>query len=55
MSWTGTMKTNRIVDDKKIQHDNLNVVIDLFRSLKKDSTAELFDVTHSSVPQENKE
>lgn len=52
MSRTGTTKTNRIIDNKKIQDNNLNVVRDLFASLKNDSKAELFDVTHDSVPEE---
>ena len=50
MSKTGTTKTNRIIDDKKVQANNLNAVKDLFEAVKKDSTAELFDVTNYQVP-----
>jgi hypothetical protein len=50
-SFSGTFKTNRIIDDKKVQANNLKVVKDLFETIKNDSTAELF-VTNNSAPKE---
>lgn len=54
MSFSGTVKTNRIINDIKVQVNNLKVVKDLFEAVKNDSTAELFDVTDNSVPKEIK-
>jgi len=54
MSFSGTTKTNRIIDDKKVQENNLKSVKELFKAVKNDSSAELFDVTHQSVPKEIK-
>ena len=54
ISKAGTTKTNRIINDIKVQVNNLKVVKDLFEAVKNDSTAELFDVTDNSVPKEIK-
>lgn len=54
MSFSGTVKTNRIINDKKTQAYNLKVVKDLFEAVKNDSAAELFNVTDNSVPKEIK-
>ena len=54
MSFAGTTKTNRIINDKIVQANNLKVVKDLFEAVKNDSTTVLFDVSKKSVPKEIK-
>lgn len=54
ISKSGTTKTNRVINDRDIQKENLNTVKSLFDAVKKDTEAELFDVNNNSVPIELK-
>lgn len=54
MSFCGTTSTNRIINNESIQEKNLLNIKKVFEKLKNDSSTELFDVSHESVPLEFK-
>jgi hypothetical protein len=52
ISFVGTTKTNRIINDKNVQAKNMLSVLNIFKEMKSDPNNELFNVTDDSVPHE---
>ena len=52
ISFSGSFSTNRIIKDKNIQKENVNLIKRIFKSVKEDSNVKLFDMSDKLVPQE---
>ena len=50
MSFYGSISTNRTICDKDIQKKNVTLVQNIFKSVKEDNNAKLFDMSSPNVP-----
>ena len=53
MSFYGATSTNKVSNNPNIQEQNLNLIKRIFKSIKNDNTANLFDMTNSFIKNNN--